>query len=299
MQEKTIIYGITVFGLLFVPESRAKELADGNNALLAAKTWGEFKSLVSKELYEFYLPNSDYYQGPKEPEDGNFDPYDIPPEIPFTPNDVVMDDVLPANPEIEMSEWMPEEIQEKFGRKMRYATMDMNVPEGEILVLEEKQMDEIVAALEKLGFVCKRDDDLLMAGTTLDFDPDDYPLALPVMDADYGTLPDDPHRLTYEQWAAKYKVVNAVDTPIKDEDFENHVNKVGANHFWTKIIWEDDFGGWGYQILSGFHRVNRDCYLETEVPWNEDTSDYAEWYEELADEDCDDQDEDEVDEGDE
>jgi hypothetical protein len=51
----------------------------------------------------------------------------------------------------------------------------MNVPDGDILVLKEKQMDEIVAVLEKLGYECRRDDDLLMAGTTLDFDPDDYP----------------------------------------------------------------------------------------------------------------------------
>lgn len=43
------------------------------------------------------------------------------------------------------------------------------------LVLEEMQMDEIAAELEKAGYVCKRDDDLLTAGITLDFDPDDYP----------------------------------------------------------------------------------------------------------------------------
>ena len=175
MEEKTIIYGITVFGLLFVPESRANELAEGNKALLTAKTWGEFKSLVSTELYVFYLTKSSYYEGPYEPEDGDYRPFDIAPETPFTPNDVLTYEELPANPEIEMTEWMPEEIQQKFGRKMRYYAMDMNVLRGEILVLEEKQMDEIVAELEKHGFVCKRNDDLLMAGTTLDFDPDDYP----------------------------------------------------------------------------------------------------------------------------
>ncbi len=177
MQEKTIVYGVTNLGLLFVPESRAMELTDSNKALLTAKTWGEFKSMVSKDLYEFYLTNSAYYEGPNEPEDGNFDPYDIAPETPFTPNDVVVYDVLPANPEIEMSEWMPKEIQEKFGYKMHYAGMDMNVPGGEILVLDEKRLDEIVTELEKLGYKCKRDDNLLMAGTTLDFDPDDYPEA--------------------------------------------------------------------------------------------------------------------------
>ena len=174
MQEKTLIYGNSIYGLLFIPESRANELANSNKALLTAKTWGEFKSLVSQEMYEFYLVNSAYYEGPSEPEDGEYAPYDIAPETPFTPNDVVTYDALPAYPEIEMSEWMPDEIQAKFGRKVRYSAMDMNVPEGQILVLEEKQMDEIVAVLEKLGYKCRRDDDLLMAGNTLDFDPDDY-----------------------------------------------------------------------------------------------------------------------------
>ena len=174
MEEKKIVYGITNLGLLFVPESRAKKLAESNKALLSAKTWGEFKALVSQEMYEFYLVNSAHYMGANEPEDGDYTPYDIAPETPFTPNDVVTYDALPAYPEIEMSEWMPEGIQAKFGRKVRYSAMDMNVPEGQILVLEEKQMDEIVAVLEKLGYKCRRDDDLLMAGNTLDFDPDDY-----------------------------------------------------------------------------------------------------------------------------
>ena len=175
MEEKSIICGITNLGLLFVPESRAKELAESNKALLTAKTWGEFKEMVSQEMYDFYLVNSANYEGTDEPEDGDYAPYDIPPETPFTPNDVVTYDSLPAYPEIEMSEWMPEGIQAKFGKKTRYSAMDMNVPDGAILVLKEKQMEEIVAELEKLGYECRRDDDLLIAGTTLDFDPDDYP----------------------------------------------------------------------------------------------------------------------------
>lgn len=175
MQEREIIYGITNLGLLFLPVKRANELADRYKALLTAKTWGEFKSLVSKEFYEFFLPNSHYYEGPDEPEGGDYSPYDIAPETAFTPNDVLTYDILPSHPEIEMTEWMPKEIQEKFGRKMRYAAMDMNIPKGEILVLDENQMDEIVAALEEFGYICKRDDDLLVVATTMDFDPDDYP----------------------------------------------------------------------------------------------------------------------------
>ena len=67
MQEKTIIYGITNMGLLFMLSGRAKELAESNQALLTAKSWGEFKSLVTKTMYEFYLPMSEYYQAPDEP----------------------------------------------------------------------------------------------------------------------------------------------------------------------------------------------------------------------------------------
>ena len=67
MQEKTIIYGITNMGLLFMLSGRAKELAESNQVLLTAKSWGEFKSLVTKTMYEFYLPKSEYYQAPDEP----------------------------------------------------------------------------------------------------------------------------------------------------------------------------------------------------------------------------------------
>lgn len=178
--EKKIVYGMTNLGLLFIPETRANELADSNKALLTAKTWGEFKAQVSQEMYEFYLVNSYHYEGPEEPEDGDYAPFDVAPETPFTPNDVVRYDERPAYPEIEMSEWMPVEIQDKIGSKMGYSAMDMNVPGGYILVLEDKQMGNIVAELERLGYECRRDDDLLMAGTTLDFDPDDY--AFPDMD---------------------------------------------------------------------------------------------------------------------
>jgi hypothetical protein len=54
-------------GLLFMLSGRAKELAESNQALLTAKSWGEFKSLVTKTMYEFYLPMSEYYQAPDEP----------------------------------------------------------------------------------------------------------------------------------------------------------------------------------------------------------------------------------------
>jgi hypothetical protein len=70
---------------------------------------------------------------------------------------------------------MPVEIQEKYVSKSRYYAMDMNVPSGEVLNLSEEHMDEIAAALEEAGYHTRRDDDLINAAITLDFDPDDYP----------------------------------------------------------------------------------------------------------------------------
>ena len=175
MEEKNIVYGKSNLGLLFIPESRTNELAQANRALLTARTWGEFKKLVTEENYNFYLVNSSLYQGPSHPTAQEIETYDLPPETLFTPNDAVMYDTFHAHPEIEMSEWMPVEIQEKYGQKTQYYAMDMSVPSGEVLNLSEAHMDEIVAALENAGYHPRRDDDLIDAATILDYDPEDYP----------------------------------------------------------------------------------------------------------------------------
>lgn len=175
MEEKAVVYGDSVFGLMFMLESRAKELAEANNALLTAKTWGEFKSLVSEEIYKFFLPHSSYYEGPYSLEDEDYREFDLPADTLFTPNDVVYTDVRLAYPEIEMSSWIPVEIQNKYGRKLQYYAMDGNVPAGDILELDEEKMDNIVAELESFGYTCRRDEELIYAAIVLDFDPDDYP----------------------------------------------------------------------------------------------------------------------------
>lgn len=162
-------------GLLFMPEARAQELAQGTKALTTAKTWGEFRRAVTKGIYEFYLPHSSHYRGPTYPAEDTINRYYLPDDTPFTPNDVVLEDVFPAYPEIEMSEWIPVDIQKEFGRTMKYYAMDMNVPHGDVLELDEDRMDDIVRALEAKGYRCRRDDALIEAATVIDFDPDEYP----------------------------------------------------------------------------------------------------------------------------
>jgi hypothetical protein len=73
-----------------------------------------------------------------------------------------------------MAAWMPDEVQGKFGRRFKYTAMDMNVPDGEGLALDESKTDEIVEALEIYGFHCRRDDELILGATTSDYDPDEF-----------------------------------------------------------------------------------------------------------------------------
>ena len=174
MNERNIVYGFSPLGLIFMTESRALELSDFYKALVTAKNWGEFRRIVSREIYEFYLPESMHYQGPSDGSFEDLEPFYIPDEIPFTPNDIFAFDHLPGDPKIEMAQWMPIAIQEAFGRRFTYVAMDMNVPAGEALELDEGKVSEIVEALEERGFVCRRDDELILAATTSDFDPDEF-----------------------------------------------------------------------------------------------------------------------------
>ena len=174
MNERNIVYGFSPLGLIFMTESRALELSDFYKALVTAKNWGEFRKIVSREIYEFYLPESMHYQGPSDGSFEDLEPFYIPDEIPFTPNDIFTFDHLPGDPKIEMAQWMPIAIQEEFGRRLHYTAMDMNVPIGEVLELDETKVDEIVQALEERGFMCRQDDELILAATTSDYDPDEF-----------------------------------------------------------------------------------------------------------------------------
>ena len=174
MQEALIVYGLSPLGLLFIPEPHAMEMAGYYRALTTAKTWGDFRERVTEKIYEKYLPHSVHNQGPLRPKNIDLKPFYIPDETPFTPNDVFYIDLPPGYPEIEMTAWMPVEIQEKYGRRFKYYAMDMNVPGGYALELDESKLKEILEILEKEGYECRRDDELILAATTCDFDSEDY-----------------------------------------------------------------------------------------------------------------------------
>ena len=176
MNENNVIYGDTCIGLILVLEPRLQEVLTAFQALVTSNTWGDFRSSVSKEMYETYLVRSNHYHGPYGDRGEDLTPHYFPDDTPFNPNDVfdVYNPESFYHPEIEMTSWVPEEIQEKYGRHTRYHAMDMNVPRGKVLEFDIERMDEIIAALEEQGYSCRSDEEQLAVSLGPAFNFDDY-----------------------------------------------------------------------------------------------------------------------------
>jgi hypothetical protein len=170
MENKNIVFGKTNLGLILILEPRLQEVLNSYQALETSKTWGEFRELVSARMYEAFVTRSGHYDE-KEGQPAE--------NTPFTPNDVfdVNSPDFIFHPEIEMSTWVPADIQETFGKQTSYYAMDGNVPGGNILVLDEERMEDIIAALESQGYSCNRNDEQVSTVFGPDFNPDDYPEA--------------------------------------------------------------------------------------------------------------------------
>ncbi len=177
MEDKDLVYGLLVGALTFMAESRAKYCAAIFTALMSAKTWGEFKNMVPREVYDKYTSLSFYYKGPKGEQPEDIEKYYFPDDRRFNPNDVYTYDYIeaqPAFPAIEMSEWVPQDIQDKYGKLSHYYMCNGNFPDGDELKLDVNHMDEIVSAMQAHGYNCRRDDNLIESVIGMTFNPDDY-----------------------------------------------------------------------------------------------------------------------------
>ena len=157
---------------------RAQWLATVHGALWKAKTWGEFKNLVGKEIYdeiiEYQIESAkltsfeEYFKEDREcdpdiTEDESRESYKefdnrIPSEEEeFDPEEIcgLADGDWPGAQEIDMVNWVPEEIQEKFG------TIGDTVFNGEYLSFNISKEKEIVEAFRAFGYRCERDDELI------------------------------------------------------------------------------------------------------------------------------------------
>lgn len=150
--DRTLVYGEQAGGLVFIPEQRARQLAAVVDAWWTSSTWGEFRTRVdSFGVADEILAFLGY-------------PEDYPPDDETLTDDqkhqYTQDGDWPPWPAAEMLAWVPKEVAE-LGQP------GVSMSSGPALFFELDQMGELVAALERRGFTCRRDDSLVQAANAL------------------------------------------------------------------------------------------------------------------------------------
>ncbi len=158
-EETDLVYGtVDVFGgdLVFIPRKRAEYLAALQEAKDSATTWGELRERIPAEEFD-KLALSELH--------ADADVFDeLDPAVqqeflaqPFDAGEVglIADGDWPAWTQQEMMEWMPDEVQEKFGKWSR------SMVSGECLQIDARKVKAVVAALQAHGYRCEEDEDLV------------------------------------------------------------------------------------------------------------------------------------------
>jgi hypothetical protein len=144
-QDDDIVYGVLWDAeLLFLPRWWIKDQLSISDAL-SSGTWGEVKAALDPDTYQDLLDR--WSAGDGEPG----------PDEPFDPDEIggYRDGDYPTWPAQYMLDWMPDEIRQKFG-SVGYSRVS-----GSALSLEPEDKDAIVQALEKLGYRCVEDQQLI------------------------------------------------------------------------------------------------------------------------------------------
>lgn len=149
MKQRSVVVGVLEGAddeVVMIPEKHAATLAQLHDALSSAETWAEFKRLAPKRYYEEALERAADSQDEA-----------LTPKSPFDPMSIsgLGDGDWPDWPAQQMLRWVPVEVQAKFGRS---ASSTLN---GAFLSLKAADLAEIMNAMEALGYVCRRDDDLV------------------------------------------------------------------------------------------------------------------------------------------
>jgi len=145
--KQTIVYGMTAWGLLFIPRSRAERLAAIHSALRHSKTWGDFRAKMPRVICQEVMRGIQENVGrfPRNAE--RFDSGLLP---------GFCDGDWPAFPAQEMLRWVPQAIQSGFGE------IEDTVLNGFYLYLDPEREDEIVAAFREHGYECVPDEVLVL-----------------------------------------------------------------------------------------------------------------------------------------
>ncbi len=153
-EQRQLVYGLAGDkSLVFMPEHAARELAELRTLLPVARTWGEFRAGISDARWRRIV----------EPLEGDGEP--VPePAAPFDAAQIwgYEDGDWPEWPAQQMLEWMPVELQQRFG------DIEDSVLNGPCLQLEPTREREIVQALHAASFTCRRDDAMIRKASGYD-----------------------------------------------------------------------------------------------------------------------------------
>lgn len=178
---RDLVYGPSSCGegLVFIQKDIANKLVTIHSALESAKTWGEFRASVGPRIHQSVLERGQFdgcYSFEslqrelrrKHPELSGEEVlrayWDLPAgdrlpldEDPFEiySIDGVADGDWPDWPEQLMLGWIPRDVLDEYGH------CESSVLNGPFAVLDASREDEIVAALNRRGYVCVRDDELI------------------------------------------------------------------------------------------------------------------------------------------
>jgi hypothetical protein len=131
--------------LVFIPEADAVRLAAIHRAIATSETWGDFFDAVPpEELDTVYGRASDEDEHLPD-RSAKFDPDLL----------GVCEGDYPDWPEQKMFDWLPAHVCREFGR------VESSVLNGPLLSLDVRRTPEILAALERAGFECRLDEELV------------------------------------------------------------------------------------------------------------------------------------------
>ena len=159
-----LVYGDGGEGLVFLEREYAVDIRDFRSALYKAATWGELKTMVSEERYEetvdaWVQSQIDRLLSEGELEDDEPEVLPPGPDDAFDPEEIwgYADGDWPEFAPRVMGTWVDKVVIREYGHYV-FPTLNAEYP-----MIAPDPAQEVVSLLEKRGYTCIRDDDLVWA----------------------------------------------------------------------------------------------------------------------------------------
>jgi hypothetical protein len=150
--DEEVVYGSYMEYLIIIPKNQALEWAQLRRGLKCARTFGEFKSMVTLERYEEVVRLYAFDDLEPEQENNGYEPDD---SFPFDTRYIwgYHDGDWPEWWQQEWQKWLP-------GKVQQYGMMQLSRLNGWFLYLPLVREADIIAMLEHYGYTCTRDEKL-------------------------------------------------------------------------------------------------------------------------------------------